>query len=94
MPALQRLSIPSKSTGRSKGPRVLVLTPTRELANQITEAVKTYGKFMRIRSGAILGGMPYFEQQRLLVAARGPHRGNAGTPHGPHGAGTHRFFPP
>jgi superfamily II DNA/RNA helicase len=66
MPALQRLSVPSKATGRSKGPRVLVLTPTRELANQITEAVKTYGRFMRIRSGAILGGMPYFEQQRLL----------------------------
>jgi superfamily II DNA/RNA helicase len=66
MPALQLLSVPSKSTGRSRGPRVLVLTPTRELANQITEAVKTYGKFMRIRSGVILGGMPYFEQQRLL----------------------------
>ena len=66
LPALQRLSVPSTSTKRSKGPRVLVLTPTRELANQITEAVRTYGKFMRIRSGAILGGMPYFEQQRLL----------------------------
>ncbi len=66
MPALQRLSVPSKATGRSKGPRVLVLTPTRELANQVTEAVKTYGKFMHIRCGAILGGMPYFEQQRLL----------------------------
>jgi superfamily II DNA/RNA helicase len=66
LPALQRLSVPSKSTGRSKGPRVLVLTPTRELANQITAAVSTYGKFMRIRSGVILGGMPYFEQQRLL----------------------------
>ena len=66
MPALMRLSIPSASVKRSKGPRVLVLTPTRELANQVTEAVKTYGKFMRIRSGAILGGMPYFEQQRLL----------------------------
>ena len=36
---------------------MLVLTPTRELANQITEAVRTYGKFMRIRSGAILGGI-------------------------------------
>jgi superfamily II DNA/RNA helicase len=64
MPALQRISVaPLK---RSKGPRVLVLTPTRELANQVTDAVRTYGKFMRIRSGAILGGMPYFEQQRLL----------------------------
>src|SRR5574337_14284 len=66
LPALMRLSVPSKSTGRSQGPRVLVLTPTRELANQVTDAVKTYGKFMRVRSGAILGGMPYFEQQRLL----------------------------
>ena len=66
LPALQRLSVPSTAVGRSKGPRVLVLTPTRELANQITDAVRIYGKFMRIRSGAILGGMPYFEQQRLL----------------------------
>jgi superfamily II DNA/RNA helicase len=66
LPALQRLSVPSVSTKRSKGPRVLVLTPTRELANQVTDAVRIYGKFMRIRSGAILGGMPYFEQQRLL----------------------------
>ncbi len=66
LPALMRLSVPSKSTGRSRGPRVLVLTPTRELANQVTDAVRIYGKFMRIRSGAILGGMPYFEQQRLL----------------------------
>jgi superfamily II DNA/RNA helicase len=66
LPALQRLSVPSPSTKRSKGPRVLVLTPTRELANQVTDAVRMYGKFMHIRSGAILGGMPYFEQQRLL----------------------------
>lgn len=66
LPALQRLSIPSASVKRSKGPRVLILTPTRELANQVTDAVRVYGKFIRIRSGAILGGMPYFEQQRLL----------------------------
>jgi len=66
LPALMRLSVPSTSTKKSKGPRVLVLTPTRELANQVTAAVSTYGKFLRIRSGVILGGMPYFEQQRLL----------------------------
>jgi len=66
LPALQRLSVPSTSPGKSKGPRVLVLTPTRELANQVTEAVRVYGKFMRLRTGVILGGMPYFEQQRLL----------------------------
>jgi superfamily II DNA/RNA helicase len=64
IPALERLQKPSAARG--KGPRVLILTPTRELANQVTEAVRTYGKFMRLRHGAILGGMPYFEQQRLL----------------------------
>src|SRR5512144_1405166 len=42
------------------------LTPTRELANQITDAIRSYGKFMRVKSIAILGGMPYREQLRLL----------------------------
>jgi superfamily II DNA/RNA helicase len=64
LPALQRLSEPSAVKGR--GPRVLVLTPTRELANQVTDAVRSYGKFMRVRTAAILGGMPYREQLRLL----------------------------
>ncbi len=64
LPALQRLSMPPTKPGR--GPRVLVLTPTRELANQVSDAVRVYGKFLRIRSGAVLGGVPYFEQQRLL----------------------------
>jgi superfamily II DNA/RNA helicase len=62
--ALQLLSKPPRNN--SRGPRVLVLTPTRELANQVTDAVRSYGKFMRVRSGAILGGMPYREQLQLL----------------------------
>src|SRR5512134_24835 len=44
IPALERLQKPSAARG--KGPRVLILTPTRELANQITEAVRTYGRFV------------------------------------------------
>jgi superfamily II DNA/RNA helicase len=64
LPALQRLSAKPALPGR--GPRVLVLTPTRELANQVTDAVRTYGKHLRVRSGAILGGMPYREQLMLL----------------------------
>jgi superfamily II DNA/RNA helicase len=54
--------IASAQTGTGK----LVLTPTRELANQITDAIHTYGRFMRTRSGAILGGMPYGKQEQLL----------------------------
>jgi superfamily II DNA/RNA helicase len=64
LPALQKLSRPSEVRGR--GPRILVLTPTRELANQVTEAVRTYGRFTKVRSGAILGGMSYRDQLRLL----------------------------
>ncbi len=64
LPSLQRLS--SRSTMKGRGPRILVLTPTRELAKQVTEAVRLYGRYLRIRCGAILGGMPYREQLRLL----------------------------
>jgi superfamily II DNA/RNA helicase len=64
LPALERLLVPSTKPG--KGPRILVLTPTRELANQVTDAVRSYGKFMRVRCGSILGGMPYREQMTLL----------------------------
>ena len=49
LPALERLLVPSPVRG--KGPRILVLTPTRELANQVVDAVRAYGKFMRVRCG-------------------------------------------
>jgi len=64
IPALQRLAEPS--TMRGNGPRILVLTPTRELAAQVSDAARKYGKFLRIRSGAIVGGMGYPQQNRLL----------------------------
>jgi superfamily II DNA/RNA helicase len=65
LPALQRLARAPGAGGR--GPRVLVLTPTRELALQITAAVDKYGRFLpRLRSGVVLGGMPYPRQRRLL----------------------------
>ncbi|HYD30359.1 MAG TPA: DEAD/DEAH box helicase [Azospirillaceae bacterium] len=64
LPALNRLTAPRPVPGY--GPRVLVLSPTRELASQILEAVKKYSKFSRIATGVILGGMPYREQMRLL----------------------------
>lgn len=48
-------------------PKMLVLTPTRELALQVTTATTKYGSFMRrIRAVSILGGMPYPKQMELL----------------------------
>ncbi|MEQ1556297.1 MAG: DEAD/DEAH box helicase, partial [Gallionella sp.] len=66
LPALQRLSTPSIVAG-SKGPRVLVLTPTRELAQQVCDAATKYGKDMRFKIISILGGMPYPVQNRMLA---------------------------
>jgi superfamily II DNA/RNA helicase len=44
-----------------------VLTPTRELALQITTAAEKYGRNLpRIRIGSILGGMPYPVQNKML----------------------------
>jgi superfamily II DNA/RNA helicase len=53
---------------RAAQPKMLVLTPTRELALQVTTATDKYGAFMRrIRAVSILGGMPYPKQMQLLA---------------------------
>jgi superfamily II DNA/RNA helicase len=64
LPALQALLQPVDSA--SRGPRVLVLTPTRELAQQITDAIKELGRFVRLNFGAVVGGVPYGQQEALL----------------------------
>ncbi|MBK8400998.1 DEAD/DEAH box helicase [Propionivibrio sp.] len=48
-------------------PKMLVLTPTRELALQVTAAADKYaGRLRRLKAVAILGGMPYPKQMELL----------------------------
>ncbi len=62
LPALQRLTTFKKSPL----PKILVLTPTRELATQIAAAVNDYGKHLQVKTVSILGGMPYHTQLRQL----------------------------
>ncbi|BCO31880.1 ATP-dependent RNA helicase RhlE [Thiohalobacter sp. COW1] len=64
LPVLQRLATPARSRGH--GPRVLVLTPTRELAGQVEANIRELGRFSRIVSGSVVGGVPYPPQMRLL----------------------------
>ena len=64
LPALHRLLTNPAKPGH--GPRVLVLTPTRELATQVTEAIRDLGRSSRLRSAAIVGGMPYPPQIKML----------------------------
>lgn len=64
LPALNLLATPHES--RSRGPRILVLVPTRELATQVNDSARKYGKYIRARTVSIVGGMPYPLQNKLL----------------------------
>jgi ATP-dependent RNA helicase RhlE len=65
LPILERLST-TVSASERPGIRVLVLTPTRELAVQIEESVRTYGAHLPIRSAVIYGGVPMAHQVAAL----------------------------
>ena len=64
LPALQRLI--TNKPGNGKGPRVLVLTPTRELATQVADNIYKFSKHVRMSSGSVVGGTPYPPQMRML----------------------------
>ena len=66
IPALQYLANNWSEQRQSGKAQTLILTPTRELANQVTENIRQIGRFMRIRYANIVGGMPYPPQIRLL----------------------------
>lgn len=63
LPLLTRLS---QSTGRSRGCRALVLAPTRELAVQIEENVRAYGKNLPFHIATVFGGVGEGPQIRAL----------------------------
>ncbi|UVW30160.1 DEAD/DEAH box helicase [Massilia sp. H6] len=71
LPILQRLSsdkvgaaLASKTAPRAI--RALVLTPTRELAAQVEESVRLYGKYTNLNSAVIFGGVGINPQIKLL----------------------------
>lgn len=66
LPSLDRLMTPSTKPG--KGPRLLVLTPTRELAMQIADQAAKYSKYLnRTKIVCVVGGVPYFKQMKQLA---------------------------
>ncbi|MGZ3242064.1 MAG: DEAD/DEAH box helicase [Burkholderiaceae bacterium] len=69
LPILHRLSTnagaPSGSTAQ-RPIRTLILTPTRELAAQVEESVRTYGKYLKLTSTVIFGGVGINPQIKLL----------------------------
>jgi superfamily II DNA/RNA helicase len=71
LPALTRVLASRQTAGlKTRGPRVLVLTPTRELAIQVAKAAMDYGRYVpRLSVCTVVGGVPYGAQ---LKALRGP----------------------
>ncbi len=60
LPGLQRLRTPSTLQG--KGPRMLVLTPTRELAMQVQKATHGYCSGQKLLTACLVGGVPFGKQ--------------------------------
>ena len=65
LPILQRLAETNKRA-ESRRPRALVLAPTRELAIQIAEGFKTYGRHLQVRHTVIYGGVGQGPQVKAL----------------------------
>lgn len=59
LPLLHRLSMSRSAQNKfgGVGIRALVLTPTRELAAQVEEAIRTYGQYLQLTSAVVFGGV-------------------------------------
>jgi len=66
LPSLQRLAANRPQFLKPGQVRMLVLAPTRELASQIAESAKTYGRFMQLSVGVIFGGVPNGKSVRTV----------------------------
>ena len=56
----------NKGEGKRSEIKALILTPTRELALQISECIEDYSKYTRIRHGVIFGGVNQRPQVDML----------------------------
>jgi ATP-dependent RNA helicase RhlE len=66
LPLLQRLSEASQNRPKRGAVRALILTPTRELAAQVHESVRTYGRYLRPSSAVVFGGVGFAPQAKAL----------------------------
>jgi len=67
LPLLQRLMSSGKAEKGRRAIRALVITPTRELAAQVSESVDTYGKHLPLKSTVVFGGVSINPQKQKLI---------------------------
>ena len=70
LPLLHRLAA-NVTKALPRQPQALILAPTRELAGQITDSLRAYGRHVPLRSSVVFGGTPIRAQIRAL--AQGVH---------------------
>ena len=77
LPILQQLKKSNLKAGRKEA-RALILTPTRELAGQIQENIRIYGRYLKLKTSVVFGGVSLNNQIRdmargtdILVATPG-----------------------
>ena len=63
---LPMIDILGQGRAKARMPRSLILEPTRELAAQIDENFETYGKFTKLTTALLIGGVSFTEQFRKL----------------------------
>ncbi len=63
---LPMIEILAAGRARARMPRSLILTPTRELATQIAENFKTYGKYHKLSMALLIGGVSFDDQNSKL----------------------------
>ena len=66
LPILHRL-LADKRPAKPRSCRVLVLSPTRELASQIVESFRSYGRNAGLRTALIFGGVPKGRQAKAMA---------------------------
>lgn len=66
LPILQRLTTTHRARAGLRAPRVLVLTPTRELASQIGDSFATYGRHTGLHHTVVFGGVGQAPQVKAL----------------------------
>jgi ATP-dependent RNA helicase RhlE len=68
LPILQLLSEPKNASpaGRRVPIKALILTPTRELAQQVGDSFKAYGRFLPLKHVVVFGGVPQGTQVKAL----------------------------
>jgi superfamily II DNA/RNA helicase len=63
---LPMLDILAAGRARARMPRSLILEPTRELAAQVADNFKTYGKYQKLSMALLIGGVSFDEQEKAL----------------------------